>query len=53
MTVDPLPVVAIAPGFLVRVQESVGRELSTTLPVATAQVGCVMVPTPGAVGVGG
>ncbi|MFN8344059.1 MAG: hypothetical protein U0X91_03610 [Spirosomataceae bacterium] len=28
-----------------------GKLLSTTLPVATAQVGCVMVPTVGAVGV--
>src|SRR5258708_34439672 len=30
-----------------------GRPLSTTLPVATVQVGCVMAPTTGAVGVGG
>ena len=30
-----------------------GRPLNTTLPVATVQVGCVIVPTPGANGVAG
>ena len=28
-----------------------GRPLNTTLPVATVQVGCVIVPTPGANGI--
>jgi hypothetical protein len=53
VTVAPLPVVVIPPGFLVRVHESVGSELSTTLPVATAHVGWVIVPMAGAEGVGG
>ncbi|CAM3695347.1 hypothetical protein FLGE108171_10920 [Flavobacterium gelidilacus] len=30
-----------------------GNPLNTTLPVAVAQVGCVMVPTVGALGVAG
>ena len=42
------PVPAIAPGLIV--QFPAGKPLSTTLPVATAQVGCVIVPTVGAVG---
>lgn len=45
------PVLAIAPGLIT--QFPVGNPLRTTLPVETAQVGCVMVPTMGAVGVGG
>src|SRR5271154_5316301 len=44
------PVPAIAPGFIV--QLPAGNPLRTTLPVATAQVGCVINPTTGAVGVG-
>jgi hypothetical protein len=39
---------AIAPGLIV--QLPAGRPVNNTLPVATAQVGCVMVPTVGAVG---
>ena len=42
---------AIAPGLMV--QLPAGKPFSTTLPVAKAQVGCVMVPTVGAVGVAG
>jgi hypothetical protein len=45
------PLLAIAPGLIV--QLPVGKPLSTTLPVARAQVGCVIVPTTGAVGVVG
>ena len=42
------------PGVLVRVQVPLeGRPLIATLPVDTEQVGCVMVPTMGAVGVTG
>ena len=44
----------IAPGDAVKVQSPVaGSPLSTTLPVARAHVGWVMVPTVGAVGVAG
>jgi len=35
------------------VQLPEGKLLNTTLPVASAQVGCVMVPTTGAAGVTG
>ena len=42
---------AIAPGLMV--QLPAGKPFSTTLPVATAQVGCVITPTVGAVGVAG
>ena len=50
----PVPVVVVPPGFRVSVQVPVeGRPLSTTLPVATVQVGWVMVPTTGAVGLAG
>ena len=45
------PVPAIAPGLIV--QFPAGRPLNITLPVATAQVGWVMVPTVGADGVAG
>jgi hypothetical protein len=48
----PVPVVVVPPGFLVKVQVPVaGKPFKTTLPVARAQVGCVIVPTTGAVGV--
>ena len=43
------PVPAIAPGLIVQFPE--GNPLNTTLPVETAQVGCVIIPTVGAVGV--
>ena len=45
------PVPANAPGLMV--QLPMGKPLNTTLPVATEQVGCVIVPIVGAVGVGG
>ena len=54
MVVAPLPVVAIAPGVLVKVHDPVaGKPFRTTLPVAKSQVGWVIVPTVGAVGVAG
>ena len=39
----------IAPGLMVQLPD--GKPLNTTLPVDTEQVGCVIVPTTGAVGV--
>ena len=43
-----------APGLRVKVQvPDAGKPFNTTLPVATLQVGCVIVPTEGAVGVAG
>ena len=56
MIVDevPVPVVVVAPGVLVNVHVPVaGSPFNTTLPVAVAHVGCVIVPTVGAVGVPG
>jgi len=47
------PVYVVPPGDLVMVQLPEGRLLRTTLPVATVQVGWVILPTVGAVGVGG
>ena len=44
-----IPVPEIFPGFKVQVPVA-GKPLNTTLPVASAQVGWVMVPTVGAVG---
>lgn len=44
------PVPAIAPGFII--QLPAGRPFSTTLPVATVHVGCVIKPAPGADGTG-
>jgi hypothetical protein len=50
----PDPVVVVPPGVLVKVQLPVaGKPLKTTLPVATEQVGWVIAPTVGAVGVDG
>jgi hypothetical protein len=47
----PVPVVVVPPGVFVKVQlPDDGKPLNTTLPVATAQVGWVIVPTVGAVG---
>ena len=46
-----VPVPAIAPGLIT--QFPVGKPVNTTLPVATEQVGCVIVPTVGAAGVAG
>ena len=39
------------PGLMVQLPD--GNPFNTTLPVAVAQVGCVMVPTVGALGVAG
>ena len=47
-----VPVPDIFPGFNVHVPAA-GKPLNTTLPVPTLQVGCVIVPTVGAVGVAG
>lgn len=45
------PVPVIAPGFKVQFPE--GKPFKTTLPEATVQVGCVIVPAIGADGVTG
>jgi hypothetical protein len=45
-----LPVVVTPPGALVIVHEPLGNPLNTTLPVGVVHVGCVMVPTAGALG---
>jgi hypothetical protein len=47
VVVAVLPV--MAPGLIV--QLPAGKPFNTTLPVATVQEGCVIVPTVGAVGV--
>jgi hypothetical protein len=50
----PVPVVFVPPGVCVRVHVPVaGSPFSITLAVAVVQVGCVIVPTVGAVGVTG
>jgi hypothetical protein len=47
----PVPVVVVPPSVRVKVQLPVaGKPFKITLPVATEQVGWVMVPTVGAVG---
>lgn len=48
-----LPVMVAPPGLAVTVQLAAGRLLNATLPVATVQVGGVMVPTTGAADVTG
>ena len=49
-----MPVVVFPPGDFVKAHVPVaGKPFKTTLPVATAQVGWVIVPTVGAVGVAG
>lgn len=53
VVVVPDPLVVVAPGFRVRVQLPEGSPVNGTLPVATEQDGCVMVPVTGAVGVTG
>lgn len=50
---DPLPLRASAPGYLVSVQFPAGRPERTTLPVGTPHDGWVIVPTSGADGVAG
>lgn len=48
-----VPVPVIPPGLIVHVPAA-GRPVNTTLPVGDAhEVGCVIVPTIGAVGAGG
>ena len=48
VVVVPVPVVVVPPGVLVKVHVPVdGKPFKTTLPVATAQDGCVIVPTIG------
>jgi hypothetical protein len=50
----PVPVVVTPPGVLVNVHvPDAGKPFNTTLPVDTEQVGCVIVPTPGADGAEG
>jgi hypothetical protein len=50
----PVPAVVTPPGKHVITHEPVeGNPLNTTLPVGTANVGWVIVPTVGAAGVGG
>ena len=50
----PEPVVVVPPGDFVKVHVPVaGNPFRTTLPVARAQVGWVIVPTVGAVGADG
>ena len=50
----PVPVMVTAPGVLVKVQvPDAGNPFKTTAPVATAHVGCVIVPAAGAAGVAG
>jgi hypothetical protein len=44
------PVIVAPPGEAVTVHEEVGSPLKATVPVATVQVGCVIVPTVGAAG---
>ena len=54
MVLVPVPVEVIPPGILFNVHVPVdGNPLKTTLPVANAQVGGVIVPNTGAVGVAG
>ena len=48
-----LPAIVAPPGLAVTVQLLAGRLLSATLAVASAQVGCVMMPITGAAGVTG
>ena len=46
--------VIVPPGVLVNVHvPDAGKPLKSTLPVATMHVGCIIVPTVGAVGVTG
>jgi len=47
-----VPVPVMDPGLMVQVPDA-GNPFNTTLPVATRQVGWVMVPMDGSAGVGG
>jgi hypothetical protein len=54
VVVVPDPVVVVPPGVLVKVQlPAAGKPVNITLPVETLQVGWVIVPMVGAVGVAG
>jgi len=54
VVVAPVPVLVTAPGFRVNVHVPTdGKPLNATLPVANAQLGCVIVPTTGVLGVDG
>ena len=54
MELVPVPVVIVPPGVPVKVHVPVaGNPLRITLPVASVQLGCVIVPTVGAVGADG
>ena len=54
VVVGPLPLMVAPPGDAVTVQDPLaGKPLKPTLPVAVEQVGCVIAPTTGAVGVAG
>jgi hypothetical protein len=45
------PEIVALPGFAVTIQGSAGKPLKATVAVAVEQLGCVIVPTTGAVGV--
>jgi len=50
----PVPVILMVPGYLMSVHVPVeGKPARTTLPVAKAHVGAVMVPIEGAGGIEG
>ena len=49
VVVAPVPI--MAPGFIIH--PPAGNPANATLPVGTVHVGCVMIPTVGAVGVAG
>jgi hypothetical protein len=54
VAVVPLPIRVLPPGLSVTVQlPAEGKPLKATLPVATAQVGCVINPTIGGAGAEG
>lgn len=54
VVVEPVPVDVAPPGVTVTVHVPLdGNPLKTTSPVATEQLGCVIVPTAGAIGVVG
>ena len=54
VVLTPVPVLVTDPGLRVNVQlPTDGKPLNATLPVANAQLGCVIVPTTGVLGVNG
>lgn len=54
VVLEPVPVVVVPPGLRVSVHVPLeGNPLRNALPVASLQVGWVMLPTWGAEGVGG